>query len=65
MAQDPVCGMTVNPQNAAITIQYKGKTYYFCSQMCRMMFERDPGKYSEAEASATENHARKTDDTRP
>lgn len=44
MIKDPVCGMTVNPQNA-ITVRYQGQTYYFCSQMCRMMFERQPEKY--------------------
>ena len=44
MVKDPVCGMIVNPQNA-ITVRYQGQTYYFCSQMCKMMFEREPGKY--------------------
>jgi Cu+-exporting ATPase len=47
MIKDPVCGMTVNPQQAAASIQYKGKTYYFCSQMCKMMFEREPEKYAQ------------------
>jgi Cu+-exporting ATPase len=45
MIRDPVCGMTVNPQNAAASIQYQGQTYYFCSQLCKTMFEREPEKY--------------------
>ncbi len=49
MTTDPVCGMTVNPQNAAFTVRYKGQTYYFCSQMCKMMFEREPEKYVKSE----------------
>jgi len=44
MIKDPVCDMTVNPQNA-IRVQYKGKTYYFCSQMCKIIFEREPEEY--------------------
>ena len=45
MVKDPVCGMTVNPQNAAASINYKGQTYYFCSALCKTMFEREPEKY--------------------
>ncbi len=48
MIKDPVCGMTISPQNA-VTVHYQGQTYYFCSQMCRMMFEREPAKYVAAE----------------
>lgn len=49
MVKDPVCGMTVNPQHAADSFHYKGKTYYFCSQVCKTMFEREPEKYVQAE----------------
>lgn len=44
MIKDPVCGMTINPQHA-VSVQYGGKTYYFCSQMCKTLFEREPEKY--------------------
>lgn len=50
MVKDPVCGMTVNLGSAAASIRYKGQTYYFCSQMCKMMFEREPEKYVQSEA---------------
>ena len=28
---DPVCGMTVDPAEAAATATHNGNTYYFCS----------------------------------
>lgn len=49
MEQDPVCGMTANPNQATASFQYKGKTYYFCSPMCKALFERDPEKYIKAD----------------
>ncbi len=42
---DPVCGMTVDPQHAAGSSAYQGKTYYFCSKSCAAKFEADPEKY--------------------
>src|SRR5579872_856264 len=42
---DPVCGMTVDPQRAAGSSEYQGKTYHFCSKGCVAKFEADPEKY--------------------
>jgi P-type Cu+ transporter len=42
---DPVCGMTVNPQNAAGSIEYKGQTYYFCRAHCLQKFREDPEQF--------------------
>jgi Cu+-exporting ATPase len=44
MATDPICGMTVEPKNAAGTHEYDGRTYYFCSQRCLARFKEDPDK---------------------
>ncbi|MBI5951576.1 MAG: YHS domain-containing protein [Chloroflexi bacterium] len=44
MTIDPVCEMKVN-ETVAFHSTYEGKTYYFCSAICKAMFERDPGKY--------------------
>jgi P-type Cu+ transporter len=41
-AIDPVCGMTVNPSTAAGSVEYDGKTYYFCSQHCVEKFREHP-----------------------
>jgi len=37
--------MDVEPDKAAATSEYKGKTYYFCAEMCKKKFDDDPGKY--------------------
>jgi Cu+-exporting ATPase len=42
---DPVCGMTVQPEKAAGSYEYGGKTYYFCNVGCRTKFAADPEKY--------------------
>ena len=42
---DPVCGMTVDPQSAAGSVQHGGETYYFCSKHCLHAFKADPAKY--------------------
>ncbi len=45
MEKDPVCGMDVDPQQAAGTSEYKGKTYYFCAPGCKKSFDKDPEQY--------------------
>jgi YHS domain-containing protein len=44
-AKDPVCGMTVKKSEAKATYDYKGTTYYFCSDGCKESFVKDPEKY--------------------
>ena len=39
---DPVCGMTVDPEHAAGSYEYNGKTYYFCSTHCVHRFRENP-----------------------
>ena len=45
MEIDPVCGMEVDPASAAASLEYKGATYYFCSQACLIDFQEDPDSY--------------------
>jgi len=45
MERDPVCGMQVDPAEAAGSSQYNGTTYYFCSPGCKQKFDRDPQQY--------------------
>jgi len=42
---DPVCAMSVAPQNARAKLEYEGATYYFCSQGCADKFRANPSKY--------------------
>jgi Cu+-exporting ATPase len=45
MATDPVCGMTVNPHAGNPSYEYKGETYHFCSDGCRIKFAKEPERY--------------------
>ena len=45
-AIDPVCGMTVDQQDAPEKAEYEGTTYYFCSSDCREEFETNPQDYA-------------------
>ncbi len=45
MEKDPVCGMDVDPKNAAGKSEYQGETYYFCSPGCKKDFDKEPQKY--------------------
>jgi YHS domain-containing protein len=42
--KDPICSMSVREGPKAITYDYKGQTYYFCSPGCKRQFEKDPEK---------------------
>jgi P-type Cu+ transporter len=50
MERDPVCGMTVDPAQAAAQVVYAGETYYFCGAGCADKFRTEPAKYSSASA---------------
>jgi Cu+-exporting ATPase len=48
MASDPVCGMQVDPAQAAakgLTAEHNGQTYYFCGKGCMLDFKEDPAPY--------------------
>ena len=39
---DPICGMHANEK---ISFEYKGQTYFFCSDHCRQQFQKEPERY--------------------
>src|SRR5205823_2453586 len=43
--KDPVCGMRVDPAQAAGKHEHQGRTYYFCSTHCLHKFKADPEHY--------------------
>ena len=51
MAIDPVCGMTVDEKTAQHKSEYAGRTYYFCSPICKHTFDREHAKYAGESAS--------------
>jgi YHS domain-containing protein len=42
---DPVCQMSFPPTEAADSLEYKGRLYYFCVEGCRRKFETAPERY--------------------
>lgn len=42
---DPVCGMQINPKDAAGERQHQGQTYYFCSENCLAQFDAGPARF--------------------
>jgi len=49
---DPVCGMDIDPKDAAGTFDHAGETYSFCSLGCLAKFRADPGRYLDGNAKA-------------
>lgn len=45
--EDPVCGMPIDPSEAAGSASAGEHTVYFCSNHCRRIFANDPGRYAE------------------
>ncbi|MEX2587916.1 MAG: heavy metal translocating P-type ATPase [Actinomycetota bacterium] len=48
---DPVCGMKIDPNRAAGSVEHEGEILYFCSEHCREQFVEDPGNYVTSTAS--------------
>jgi YHS domain-containing protein len=46
---DVICHMNIDIGDAAGRSDYDGRTYYFCSDACKMSFERDPEAALKAE----------------
>jgi P-type Cu+ transporter len=42
---DPVCGMTISPDDAVGHVDHRGRTYYFCSQRCLERFRATPDAF--------------------
>ena len=55
VVKDPVCGTELNVENAKERSEHWGKTYYFCSDLCRNKFDESPAQYvSRADAAGRE-----------
>jgi Cu+-exporting ATPase len=49
---DRVCGMTVEPDDAAGTVEYEGTRYYFCNPHCMEQFRENPERFLNPEPAA-------------
>jgi YHS domain-containing protein len=47
MVKDPVCGMNVDERTTNFKSEYLGKTYHFCNQSCKAMFEKSPKRFTD------------------
>jgi YHS domain-containing protein len=45
MEKDPVCGMVVSQDDVGGRSEYREKTYFFCSPMCKEKFDSEPELY--------------------
>jgi YHS domain-containing protein len=57
--KDPVCGRTVDSDEAAWTATYESRGYFFCSDKCRLTFVANPEDFVRAERHEppyTESH---------
>lgn len=43
---DPVCGMKLEQPEAFASSRFEGRTYFFCSEVCKTRFETDPERYA-------------------
>ena len=48
---DPVCGMTIDPADAAAHADFDGTTYHFCSTHCHDTFAAEPATYAAGPAT--------------
>ena len=46
-AIDPVCGMSVDPEQSAHRSEYQGRISYFCCAGCKRKFEHNPAAYQD------------------
>lgn len=42
---DEVCGMTIEAETAATSVEFQDKRYHFCTVRCRQKFEEHPEWY--------------------
>ena len=46
MVKDVVCGMGIDPKEAAGRSEYQGRSYYFCAPGCKRKFDANPQQYA-------------------
>ena len=51
--KDLVCGMEIEPTNAAGRSEHIGQTYYFCGAKCKEKFDLNPEQYVDKSAGTS------------
>lgn len=63
LARDPVCGMTVEAEQA-LRLAHDGRLLHFCSRGCSLEFQSDPARYLAGAGGAKEGKDESTDGER-
>lgn len=50
--QDPVCGMRFPVDQAATSVTWRKRTFYFCCETCARTFQKDPRRFLQREPEA-------------
>ena len=45
LVRDPVCDMPIDPRKVKHKVQEAGIMYYFCSEECKSLFEKEKDKF--------------------
>ena len=53
---DPVCGMSVDPDQSRFVSEHDGKQFHFCSAGCKQTFDADPGRYADGSSRPGHDH---------
>jgi len=61
LVTDPVCKMELHADEAAATLKFNGRQYYFCHTACLHLFEADPLAYVDAAQSEGKARSRTAD----
>ena len=48
---DPVCNMDLESQHGEFMYDFEDVTYYFCSELCKNEFIKQPEKFAKKEKS--------------
>jgi YHS domain-containing protein len=43
---DPVCGMQIDPADAAASAAHDSHVFHFCSEHCKRQFDAEPSRYA-------------------
>jgi Cu+-exporting ATPase len=61
LVADPVCKMELRADQAAATLKFNGRQYYFCHTACLHLFEVDPLAYVDDTQSEDNTRSRMAD----
>jgi YHS domain-containing protein len=68
LSKDPVCGLEISARKASKEnreTHYEGRTYYFCSEECKRLFEKGPNRFIHKSSEETSGEKTPTSKSPP